>query len=254
MMYEKRLGRLLLRPTKHCAEDRLTMSRAACASSLVSRTRRLFCWRQRSNRRDQNPSSRAWRDHNGCSPLSESAHGSTRPPPNRKVRSTSRRAASSSSSLQGLEAWKPSSLIFFWNDEDHRTPPIRSSLSKRVVGENLRQKYAIEAVLLAHRLFRPPQQRRIRERNRHPIDCDDVHHAAGLVVLDSACRFHQIDDDFIRNTHDDIVVQIVVGHVAHGAVRQLHERGLHALDILGARVDEEIDVLGRADETGLDDG
>ncbi len=85
------------------------------------------------------------------------------------------------------------------------------------------------------------------------IGTPSIDHSGGFGVLDSAGALHEVHDDFVGDADDDVLVEVVVGHVPDGLVGQLEERSSDALKILWCRAHEEVDILGRPGKAGLDD-
>ncbi len=78
--------------------------------------------------------------------------------------------------------------------------------------------------------------------------------AAGSEVVHAARRRHQVHHDFIGHSHNRISRDILVGDVVDGLVFEDLESRSHPRHVCRIRVDEQVDVLGRARPAVGDDG
>ena len=76
----------------------------------------------------------------------------------------------------------------------------------------------------------------------------------GLGIGDPAGGSHQIDDDLVGDSHDLVLLDLVIREEGRSVVGQRGHGLLDGADVLLSGIDQEIHVLGAADETVEDDG
>lgn len=65
---------------------------------------------------------------------------------------------------------------------------------------------------------------------------------------------HQVHDDLISDTDHGVVAYIRVSDVGGRIVRQQRQGSLHSRHVGVRRIDQQVGILGRADESVEDDG
>ena len=121
------------------------------------------------------------------------------------------------------------------------------------LASNRRRKARSTFVRVTDGVLHPPEEPGTRERDLDAIDLDLLGHAARFLVLDAACAPHQIDHDFVGHADDHVLLEVVARNAAHRLIRQGHERRPDTGRVLRAPVDQQVDVVGGAAESGLDD-
>jgi hypothetical protein len=98
----------------------------------------------------------------------------------------------------------------------------------------------------ADRVRGPDERRRARHDDRHAVEEHLEGVTAGVGVIHAAGDGHQVDDDLISDPDHGVATHVFVGDVVDRSVFQNLEGLPDAGDVRRVRVDEEIDVFGRA--------
>src|SRR5207237_2084626 len=76
---------------------------------------------------------------------------------------------------------------------------------------------------------------------------------SGFIVGNTAGRFHEIDHDFVSDPDHAVTLHFVVGDQVNGIVGKRCNGAFQSPDVFDGRINQQVDVFGRSNETVQDD-
>ncbi len=104
-----------------------------------------------------------------------------------------------------------------------------------------------------NRLLRPDQRPLARDPDCDAFDLDLLGISGDVVVGEAPGAPHEVDDHLVRHPDDRIPANVLVLDLVDCVIGQDAKRTANQADVLGAVVDQQIDVLGGPGTTVSDD-